>query len=94
MSTSPAACRYQRPALVIIPTTVVAARALVRTAEPTDRGLPVGSAVRTDRSRGVGRLESKASALACRSKAEALDSKLALPAETTMKAVRRKWSTQ
>ena len=36
-------------ALVTNPATALAARSLVRTADPTDRGLTVGPAVRTDR---------------------------------------------
>ena len=38
-------------ALIIIPDIVLTARAMVRTADPTDRGLAVGSATRTDDSR-------------------------------------------
>jgi len=50
----PRPARGQR-ALVIIPATGLTARPLVRTADPTERGLTVGSAVRTDRRPRAGR---------------------------------------
>jgi len=43
------AAYFEIRALVIIPATRLTARPLVRTADPTERGLTVGSAVRTER---------------------------------------------
>ncbi|AUB84071.1 hypothetical protein THSYN_26130 [Candidatus Thiodictyon syntrophicum] len=49
ITTERRASGYFALALVIIPATGLTARPSVRTADPTERGLTVGSAVRTER---------------------------------------------